>query len=59
MAKAERAAKRGAGSRLFGLINPIRDPSLLLAVILTFLEKGGSSGATAVPIVEKFLRALA
>ena len=43
MAKAERAAKRGIGSRLFGLINPIRDPSLLVAVILTFIEKGGSS----------------
>ena len=43
MAKAERAAKKGIGSVLFGLINPIRDPSLLVAVILTFLEKGGSS----------------
>src|SRR5258706_13973162 len=43
MAKAERAAKRGIGSRLFGLLNPIRDPSLLVAPILTFIERGSSS----------------
>lgn len=43
MAKAERAAKRGIGSRLFGLLNPIRDPSLLVAAILTFIERGSSS----------------
>jgi len=41
MAKGER--KRGFGSRLFGLINPIRDPSLLVAIILTVLEKGSSN----------------
>ncbi len=38
MARGER--KRGIGSRLFGLINPIRDPSLLVAIILTVIEKG-------------------
>ena len=41
MAKGER--KRGFGSRLFGLINPIRDPSLLVAIILTVIEKGSSN----------------
>jgi hypothetical protein len=51
MAKAERAARRGFGSRVFGLINPIRDPSLLVAVILTFLEKGGTSDPIPVWIV--------
>ena len=38
MANGER--KPGFGSRLFGLINPIRDPSLLVAIILTVIEKG-------------------
>ena len=42
MAKADRQRGRGMGSRLFGLINPIRDPSLLVAVILTVIEQGGS-----------------
>ncbi len=42
MPKAERAAKKGIGSRIFGLINPIRDPSLLVAAILTVIEEGGS-----------------
>ncbi|HET8909421.1 MAG TPA: hypothetical protein VFN11_20885 [Ktedonobacterales bacterium] len=41
MANGER--KRGIGSRLFGLINPIRDPSLLVAIILTVIEKGSSN----------------
>jgi hypothetical protein len=41
MANGER--KRGLGSRLFGLINPIRDPSLLVAIILTVIEKGSSN----------------
>jgi hypothetical protein len=41
MASGER--KRGIGSRLFGLINPIRDPSLLVAIILTVIEKGSSN----------------
>ncbi|HEV2404249.1 MAG TPA: hypothetical protein VGR88_02285 [Ktedonobacterales bacterium] len=43
MAKAERTAKRGIGSRIFGLINPIRDPSLLVGIILTVIEEGGSN----------------
>jgi hypothetical protein len=42
MAKGERAAKKGLGSFIFGLINPIRDPSLLVAVILTVIEQGGN-----------------
>ncbi len=42
MAKAERGAKRGLGSQLLGLVNPIRDPSLLVAIILTVIEEGGS-----------------
>lgn len=41
MAQGER--KRGFGSRLLGLINPIRDPSLLVAIILTVIEKGSSN----------------
>ena len=43
MAKAERRRSMIFGSRLFGLINPIRDPSLLVAVILTVIEQGGSN----------------
>src|SRR5262249_3199639 len=45
MAKGERRAKRGLGSRLFGLINPIRDPSLLVAIILTVIEQGGTGNS--------------
>jgi hypothetical protein len=45
MAKGERGAKRGFGSRLFGLVNPIRDPSLLVAIILTVIEQGGSGNS--------------
>lgn len=45
MAKGER--KRGFGSWLFGLINPIRDPSLLVAIILTVIEKGSSNAQPA------------
>jgi hypothetical protein len=43
MARADRSAKRGIGSSIFGLINPIRDPSLLIAIILTVIEEGGNS----------------
>lgn len=43
MAKGERGAKKGIGSTLLGLINPIRDPSLLVAIILTVIEEGGSA----------------
>jgi hypothetical protein len=42
MARGNRRAKRGFLSGLFGLINPIRDPSLLIAVILTVIWQGSS-----------------
>lgn len=42
MARRNRRAKRGFLSGLFGLINPIRDPSLLIAVILTVIWQGSS-----------------
>jgi hypothetical protein len=48
MAKAERRRSKSLGSRLFGLINPIRDPSLLVAVILTVIEQGGSNNSVPV-----------
>lgn len=43
MAKADRAANKGLLSRIFGLLNPIRDPSLVVAIILTVIEHGGST----------------
>ncbi len=42
MAKAERGASKGIGARIFGLINPIRDPSLLVAIVFLILKEGGS-----------------
>ena len=45
MAKADRPRK-SIGSRLFGLINPIRDPSLLIAVVLTVLYVSGAQHAS-------------
>jgi hypothetical protein len=45
MAKADRS-RRGFGSRLFGLINPIRDPSLLIAIVLTVLYVSGAQHAS-------------
>ncbi|WIG57954.1 MAG: hypothetical protein OJF49_000699 [Ktedonobacterales bacterium] len=42
MAKGERKARKSIGSRIFGLINPIRDPSLLVAAILTVIFEGSS-----------------
>src|SRR6476659_6342288 len=43
MAGGNRRAKRGGFlSGLFGLINPIRDPSLLIAVILTVIWQGST-----------------
>ena len=43
MARGNRRAKRGGFlSGLFGLINPIRDPSLLIAVILTVIWQGST-----------------
>lgn len=38
-----RGDKRGIGSQILGLINPIRDPSLLIAIILTVIAEGGNS----------------
>lgn len=42
MANGERASKKGIGSILLGLINPIRDPSLLVAIILDVLTEASS-----------------
>ena len=44
MAKADRAAKKSGGFRILSFLNPIRDPSLVVAIILTVIELGGSSG---------------
>jgi hypothetical protein len=38
-----RTEKRGIISQIFGLINPLRDPSLLIAIILTVIAEGGNS----------------
>ncbi|HEY8322922.1 MAG: hypothetical protein ACHQ1E_12030 [Ktedonobacterales bacterium] len=43
MAKAGRAANKGTVSKILGLLNPVRDPSLVVAIILTIIE--GNSGA--------------
>lgn len=43
MAKADRAAKKSGGSRILSFLNPIRDPSLVVAIILTVIERAGSS----------------
>jgi hypothetical protein len=43
MANSRRGRSKGGGSWLLGLLNPIRDPSLLVAIILTVIEEGGSS----------------
>ncbi len=43
MANPRRRQSKGIGSWLLGLLNPIRDPSLLVAIILTVIEEGGSS----------------
>lgn len=43
MAKAGRAANKGMVSKILGLLNPVRDPSLVVAIILTIIE--GNSGA--------------
>lgn len=45
MAKGDRS-RRSLGSRLFGLINPIRDPSLLIAIVLTVLYVSGAQHAS-------------
>lgn len=43
MAKAGRTANKGLFSRILGLLNPIRDPSLVVAIILTVIERAGLS----------------
>jgi hypothetical protein len=43
MANSRRGGSKGVGSWLLGLLNPVRDPSLLVAVILTIIEEGGNS----------------
>ncbi len=47
MAKAD-SSRKGIGSRLLGLINPIRDPSLLIAIVLTVLYVSGAQHASIV-----------
>ena len=41
MAKAGRTTNKGLPSRILGLLNPIRDPSLVVAIILTVIEQAG------------------
>lgn len=43
MAKAGRTTNKGLPSRILGLLNPIRDPSLVVAIILTVIEQAGNS----------------
>ena len=45
MAKAGRATNKGLVSRILGLLNPVRDPSLVVAIILTVIERAGNSNA--------------
>lgn len=40
MAKSDRSQQKGIGSALLGLVNPIRDPSLLVGTILDFVWIG-------------------
>ncbi|GAC1449239.1 MAG: hypothetical protein PVSMB4_07250 [Ktedonobacterales bacterium] len=42
MAKPRRKANKGLGSAILGLLNPIRDPSLLVAIIVTIIFEGSS-----------------
>jgi hypothetical protein len=42
-ATSQRKPRKGFGSFLLGLINPIRDPSLLAAIVTTIIEEGGSN----------------
>ena len=54
MAKGQRKPRRGLGWAILGLINPIRDPSLLVAIILTLIFEG-SSGDSATTWALKFV----
>jgi hypothetical protein len=47
MARSQRKAQRGLGSIILGQLNPIRDPSILIAIVLTVITEG-SSGASPV-----------
>jgi hypothetical protein len=47
MARSRRKAQRGLGSVILGQLNPVRDPSILIAIVLTVITEG-SSGASAV-----------
>jgi hypothetical protein len=40
-AKANRGSKKSGGFQFFSFLNPIRDPSLVVAIILTVIERGG------------------
>src|SRR5260221_2726431 len=42
MARSQRKAQRGVGSTILGALNPIRDPSLLVAIVLTVIWEGSS-----------------
>jgi hypothetical protein len=42
MARSRRKAKRGLGGTLLGMLNPLRDPSLLVAIVLTIIWEGSS-----------------
>jgi hypothetical protein len=43
MARRQRKANKGLLSTLFGLINPVKDPSLIIAIILTIFAKSNTS----------------
>jgi hypothetical protein len=47
MARSKRNAQRGLGSIILGQLNPVRDPSILIAIVLTVITEG-SSGASPV-----------
>lgn len=42
MARSRRKAKRGLFGTLLGMLNPLHDPSLLLAIVVTIIFGGGS-----------------
>lgn len=41
-AKADRGSRKSGGFRFLSFLNPIRDPSLVVAIILTIIERAGS-----------------
>lgn len=44
-AKADRASRKSGGFNVLSFLNPIRDPSLVVAIILTVIENAGSQRA--------------